>query len=291
MNVLFKDLREYSVRAIDSELGKVRDVYIDDTTWNVKYLAIDIRKHFPGKKVLLPPSHVSWIEETSADTHEILVSLKKDEIEKLPTVYEIMPEAWRSDDQYNDFYGWVHISESLGGVISTDPYYWADLGSRFAADETSDSDQDDKKDRSSSRKTKDPHLYSCNELRRHRLQPFDKIEDFFIADFVISTETWKAIHVVLSPWRWLHRSSVLLPTLFVGPFNRKEGVMDAKVTKRAIDKAPRFENLSILDNADDKRVMRHYRRFRVDIPFSITKEQTDFKGKASHTTHWLPPMH
>ena len=57
----------YGIAARDGHLGHVEDFIIDDETWSIRYLAVDTRDWWPGKKVLLPLDwigQVSWPERT-----------------------------------------------------------------------------------------------------------------------------------------------------------------------------------------------------------------------------------
>jgi hypothetical protein len=39
-----------TIQAADGEIGHVEDFIIDDETWAIRYLAIDTRNWWPGKK-------------------------------------------------------------------------------------------------------------------------------------------------------------------------------------------------------------------------------------------------
>jgi sporulation protein YlmC with PRC-barrel domain len=53
-----EDLRRFSVAATDGNLGSVGDVYFDDRSWSVRYLAVDAGNGEPGRRVLVSPSAV-----------------------------------------------------------------------------------------------------------------------------------------------------------------------------------------------------------------------------------------
>ena len=61
------DTTGYGVAARDGELGHIDDFLIDSDNWAVRYLVIDTRNWWPGKKVLIAPhwvSDISWSERT-----------------------------------------------------------------------------------------------------------------------------------------------------------------------------------------------------------------------------------
>lgn len=50
MLVTVKDLEGYAIHASDGDIGHVRDVYFDDQTWVVRYLAVDTGGWLTGRK-------------------------------------------------------------------------------------------------------------------------------------------------------------------------------------------------------------------------------------------------
>ena len=48
----------YHIEATDGGIGHVKDFIIDDETWAIRYLEVDTRNWWPGKKVLVSPQ---WI--------------------------------------------------------------------------------------------------------------------------------------------------------------------------------------------------------------------------------------
>ena len=57
-----QDVSGHDIQAEDGEIGHVEDFIIDDETWAIRYLIIDTRNWWPGKKVLVSPQ---WIERVS----------------------------------------------------------------------------------------------------------------------------------------------------------------------------------------------------------------------------------
>jgi hypothetical protein len=59
----------HNIQAKDGEIGHVEDFIIDDETWAIRYLIIDTKNWWPGKKVLVSPlwiDRVSWSESKSS---------------------------------------------------------------------------------------------------------------------------------------------------------------------------------------------------------------------------------
>jgi uncharacterized protein YrrD len=73
------------VQATDGEIGHVEDFVIDDETWAIRYLIIDTRNWWPGKKVLVSPQ---WIKRISWDEFTVFVNLLREAIKQSPEYTE-----------------------------------------------------------------------------------------------------------------------------------------------------------------------------------------------------------
>jgi uncharacterized protein YrrD len=71
----------YKIEATDGEIGHVEDFIIDDRTWAIRYLVVDTRNWWPGKKVLVS---AKWIERVSWDEFSVFVNLHREDIRKSP---------------------------------------------------------------------------------------------------------------------------------------------------------------------------------------------------------------
>jgi len=78
-------VRGYCIQATDGEIGHVEDFIIDDETWAIRYLVVDTRNWWPGKKVLLSPQ---WIESVSWPESKVFVNLSREAIKQSPEYTE-----------------------------------------------------------------------------------------------------------------------------------------------------------------------------------------------------------
>jgi uncharacterized protein YrrD len=59
------DLRRLTIEGADGNLGSVGDVYFDDRSWSVRYLAVEADTWFPGGRVFIPPVFVRSSDSTT----------------------------------------------------------------------------------------------------------------------------------------------------------------------------------------------------------------------------------
>jgi len=81
------DVTGHHVQASNGEIGHVEDFVIDDETWTIRYLIIDTKNWWPGKKVLLSPV---WIERISWDESKVYVNLLRETVQQSPEYSEAL---------------------------------------------------------------------------------------------------------------------------------------------------------------------------------------------------------
>ena len=71
----------YAIQTQTGELGQVEDFIIDDETWAIRYLIINIGTWLSGKRVLISPQ---WIERVSWADSKVFVNLSRQSIKGSP---------------------------------------------------------------------------------------------------------------------------------------------------------------------------------------------------------------
>ena len=79
------DVRGHNIQASDGEIGHVEDFIIDDETWAIRYLIIDTRNWWPGKKVIIS---TKWIEKVSWIESKVFVDVSRETIRQSPEYTE-----------------------------------------------------------------------------------------------------------------------------------------------------------------------------------------------------------
>jgi hypothetical protein len=78
----------YHIHATDGDIGHVMDFILDDDMWAIRYLIIDTRNWWPGKKVLISPR---WIKRVSWNESKVFVNLSRETIKQSPEYTEESP--------------------------------------------------------------------------------------------------------------------------------------------------------------------------------------------------------
>jgi hypothetical protein len=59
----------YHIHATDGEIGHVEDFLVEDTDWTIRFLIVDTKNWWPGKKVLISPASAREIEWSDRLVH------------------------------------------------------------------------------------------------------------------------------------------------------------------------------------------------------------------------------
>lgn len=101
---LVSELLECNIEAIDGKMGKVKDIYIDDQSWTIRYAQIDTWKTLPGRRVLLSPSCFRTIDFKNKLLN---IDLDKETVRKSPNFAEKTGLTQETEERLADYYGWT----------------------------------------------------------------------------------------------------------------------------------------------------------------------------------------
>jgi sporulation protein YlmC with PRC-barrel domain len=92
----------YNIQARDGGMGHVEDFLIDTDTWHIRYMVIDTKNWWPGKKVLVSPQ---WIQAIHWDDAYVTVDLTRDQIKTSPEYDPSKPIPRDYESRLHDHYG------------------------------------------------------------------------------------------------------------------------------------------------------------------------------------------
>jgi hypothetical protein len=102
----------YHIEAADGEIGHVKDFIVDDETWAIRYLEVDTRNWWPGKKVLVSPQ---WISRVSWAESKVVVDLTRETIQNGPEWNDSVTVTREYENRLYDYYArspyWTPASE------------------------------------------------------------------------------------------------------------------------------------------------------------------------------------
>jgi hypothetical protein len=215
----------HKLAAIDGEIGHVKDFYIDDQSWAVRYLVTDTGDWLTGRKVLIAPHHLGSID---LDGRHLPVSLTRRQIEDSPLIEMHKPVSRQFEEEYYRHYGlpFYWQGNGLWGMTSFPmielPAVFPNDGSDSSADAVPQADA---------------HLRSTIAMHGYHIQALDG-EFGHISDFMIDDTSWSIPQLVVKTGSWLFGTEVLVDTAHVGRITFEESTVTVDMTREAIRNSP-----------------------------------------------------
>jgi hypothetical protein len=97
-----EEVRGYHIQATDHEIGHVEDYIVDDVSWSIRYMVVDTRNWLPGKKVIISPSWIGFVDWCN---RSVEVLLTREEVKESPEYDPLTPVNREYEVRLYDFYG------------------------------------------------------------------------------------------------------------------------------------------------------------------------------------------
>ena len=91
----------YAIQALDHHFGHVEQFIVDDESWDIRYLVVDLRNWLPGKRTLLAPqwvASVNWLEA------RVYIDFDRATIQRSPAYDPILPISREYESRLFDHY-------------------------------------------------------------------------------------------------------------------------------------------------------------------------------------------
>ena len=254
-----KELHDYAIGAVDGVIGQVKDLYVDDEAWVVRYLVVGTGGWLMSRKVLISPMAIG---EAHWATRQLQVSSTMEQVRASPDFTSEETVTRQHERDYASYYGY--------------PYYWGGIGywgagmypsmmlsgyDTAAAQETMR--QEDRDDRTSADDRRDgradPHLRSCAAMTGYRIHASDG-EIGHVSGMLIDDETWAVRYLVVDTSNWWLGHQMLVAPPWIEGVSWSEHSVSVKLTRQTIKDAPAYDPHEGLTRADEARLHDHYRR-------------------------------
>jgi sporulation protein YlmC with PRC-barrel domain len=190
----------YKIIAIDGEIGRVHDFFLDDDLWKLRYLVIETGNWLERRRVLISPAALVAID---GDRRTVKVDLSRELLRASPDVDTERPVSRQQEVIMNEHYGWAA--------------YWSPDELLVLASTTAEP-------LTSGPKEGDPHLRSFREVRSYRLQHGSEIIAK-VQDFVIDDSDWSVTLLVVTHGGLLDSRLFALPTSSIAAVSWSEATL------------------------------------------------------------------
>jgi uncharacterized protein YrrD len=250
MRTTFDHLKHYAISGSDGELGKIKDMYFDDSSWTVRYLVVDTGSWLTGRRVLLSPESITHIDHLNRIVN---VGLSRDRIAEAPSVDAHVPVTRHATLAVDQFYGWHH-TWITGGLIDFQ-VPTANYGPLVTPPEM----PEEVRAAWDARRSLDPNLQSLADVHGYSVEAADdehKLARF--QDAIINEATWRIPYVVVDVGTWFTDKHAIVPVHRVRHLdaNRRRTVLDMPAA--VFEAAPKFDGVDTLDERQESAVIAYF---------------------------------
>ena len=97
-----EEVTGYHIHATDGEIGHVEDFLVDDAGWGIRYVVVDTRNWWPGKKVLISPRSVQKIDWANRLMH---LDVDRQKVKDSPAYDATTTVDQTFEERFHDHYG------------------------------------------------------------------------------------------------------------------------------------------------------------------------------------------
>lgn len=250
------DLKDYTIRATDGIIGRVKDFYFDDAAWVIRYIVVDTGTWLSSRKVLISPVAMGlpdWTEKT------LPVSITKEQIKNSPEIDSDKPVSRQHEIRYLGYYGY--------------PFYWGGGGLWGAGtypnmimpdystplDVQTDIEKIYAKAEAAQHEHDDHHLRSANEVTGYHIHVNDG-EIGHVQDLLFDEKTWAVRYLVVNTSNWWIGHKVLIAPEWIEEVRWSDSTVSVNLTRQAVQDAPLYDSAALLDRDKEISIHQHYQR-------------------------------
>jgi hypothetical protein len=227
-----KEIIDYKILALDGEIGKVADFYLEEEAWTIRYLVVDLGFWILGRKVLLSPAALGKPDWSS---QVFPVTLSKDQIEKSPDIDTHKPISRAHEISLGNYYRW--------------PFYWSQLHSMAAAPIVSPiAVKESDVDRQDERAEIEP---DPDESAQYKLRSFLELVNYQVDgldgslgqvhDFIVDDDTWIIRYLVLDADELARNKKILISPLWLRSVSYQEESVQIDLSQDSVIHSPDFD--------------------------------------------------
>jgi hypothetical protein len=237
-----KELRQFTIRATDGDVGTPEEIFFDDETWAVRYLVVNTGSWLTGRRVLIAPMAVSDID----DSEQILqVNLTRRQVEASPTVDTEKPISRQYEEEYYKHYEWTPYWGSAMGAEAHMPPSARTLAKSVDAEQVPTGE------------IEESHLRSSAEVTGYYIEARDG-EIGHVEDFVVDHKDWSIGYLEVDTRNWWPGKKVLVSPTWIEGVNWEDRKVLIDLNREVIEGAPDFDSSGIVTEDYELELFKYY---------------------------------
>lgn len=236
----------FKVKGTDGNLGTVKELYFDDVTWTIRYMAVETGKWLTERKTLVS---IAALEKINWATRTFSVNLNREQVRNSPDTDIEKPISRKHELALHRYYAWNNYWGNGFYVLpGFENAMLANIDDGVADEECS-----------SSILKLNPHLRSTRKVTGNRINATDG-DIGQIEDFLVNEETWGIRYLIVDTRNWLPGRQVLVSPKWLTGISWKDDKLFADVPRDVIKKSPEFDPSKPFDFEYEEKLLKHMRK-------------------------------
>ena len=252
-----KEVEGYAVGATDGAIGHVKDFYLDDEQWVIRYLVVETGSWLSSRKVLVSPISVGT---PNREQKQLPVSISREQVRNSPDIDTEEPVSRQHEMIYSDYYAYPYYWGGAGywGGEMYPSLMMPGYGGSWGSQASSAAGQRERARRESARhEQEDPHLRSRNAVAGYHIHASDG-EIGHVADMLIDDQTWAIRYLVVDTSNWWLGHQVLIAPQWIEAVNWFDHTVAVSMTRQAVKDAPVYDSQAGVGREAEDRLYKHY---------------------------------
>ncbi len=237
-----KDIGDYTIGALDADIGTVHDFYFDDRQWTIRYMVVETGAILSGRKVLISPTA---LREPAWSPLRLWADLTSEQVRRSPSIDLLKPLSRQHEIEHHDHYGW--------------PYYWLGEGLWGAWPHPAALAKAPRRKGKAGKKTitTDAHLRSTREVTGYHVTAIGG-EIGHVEDFLFDDQSWEIRYVIVDTRNWWAGKRVLIRPQWIKRVSWKKRMIYINHSRELVRKSPKWDPHQAVSRKYELQLHEHY---------------------------------
>jgi uncharacterized protein YrrD len=256
-----KDLEGFTIGATDGMIGHVKDFYLDDKAWVIRYLVVETGDWLSHRHVLISPIAINqpnWSEKIFP------AAITQEQVKNSPGIDTDKPVSRQHEVRYLDYYGYPYYwggSGFWGNSLNPGMMLW-DVGDGASASDRrahADKMRIDSEANTERRQHDDPDLRSGNEILKYDVHAADG-DIGHVQGLLVDEKAWAIRYLIVNTGNWWLGHQVLIAPEWIEGVSWKDRKVSVSLTRDAVRGSPPYAPGTRVGRDEDARIHDHYGR-------------------------------
>lgn len=222
-------LMNFTIHFGDDEVGKVTDIYIDKSTWSLRYLILDTGKWLSGKTIIVSTQN---LDKFDTDNQTITIHRSLNDVESSPEFKNLETLTRKFEENLFAHYQWV-------------PYWTAQGIAQSGAAPVVLPVQDANEDTDISSSRKEPDLLTFEDIKSYEVVHEDQTLGW-VKDGIYDDGSWDIHSIIFDTGKTLREKIIEVPVKRISSININDKHVLTEMSRQEAEMCDPFNLMALM---------------------------------------------